>query len=109
VAYISAQSIALILVVPDNEILLTMSNLQFQNKIRFSAIIIIIIIIIISRYNVVGIATSYGLDDRDVGVRVPVGARIFSSPRRPDGLCGPSKFLSNGYRVIFPEGKVAGA
>jgi hypothetical protein len=31
---------------------------------------------------VVGIAASYGLDDRGVGVRVPVVPRIFSSPRR---------------------------
>jgi hypothetical protein len=31
----------------------------------------------------VGIATSYGLDDRGVGVRVMVGSRIFSSPDRP--------------------------
>jgi hypothetical protein len=37
---------------------------------------------------VVGIATGYGLDDRGVGVRVPVGARIFSSPRRPYRLWG---------------------
>jgi hypothetical protein len=29
-----------------------------------------------SRDNVVGIATSYGLDDRGVGVRVPVGSRF---------------------------------
>jgi hypothetical protein len=34
----------------------------------------------------VGIATGYGLDDRGVGVRVPGGSRIFSSPRRPDWL-----------------------
>jgi hypothetical protein len=39
-----------------------------------------------SRDSVVGIATSYGLDDREVGVRVPVGSRIFSSPNRPDRL-----------------------
>jgi glutamine synthetase len=39
-----------------------------------------------SRDSVVGIATSYGLDDRGVGVRVPVGSRIFSSPNRPDWL-----------------------
>jgi hypothetical protein len=31
-----------------------------------------------SRDNVVGIATGYGLDDRGVGVCVPVGSRIFS-------------------------------
>jgi hypothetical protein len=37
-----------------------------------------------SRDSVVGIATSYGLDDRGVGVRVLVGSRIFSSPNRPD-------------------------
>jgi hypothetical protein len=34
--------------------------------------------------SVVGIATGYGLDDHGVGVRAPVGSRIFSSPRRPD-------------------------
>jgi hypothetical protein len=27
-----------------------------------------------------GDATGYGLDDREVGVRVPVGSRIFTSP-----------------------------
>jgi hypothetical protein len=32
-----------------------------------------------------GIATGYGLDDRGVGVRVPVESRIFSFPRRPRG------------------------
>jgi hypothetical protein len=45
----------------------------------------------------IGIATGYGLDDRGVGVRVPVGSRIFSSPRCPPNL------LSNGYE-IFPRG-----
>jgi hypothetical protein len=38
----------------------------------------------------VGIVTGYGLDDRGVGVRVSVGVRIFSSPRRPDRLWDPS-------------------
>jgi hypothetical protein len=33
--------------------------------------------------SVVGIATSYGLDDRWVGVRVPVDWRIFSKSSRP--------------------------
>jgi hypothetical protein len=37
-----------------------------------------------SRDCTVGIATGYGLDDRGVGVRVPVGSRTFFSPRRPD-------------------------
>jgi hypothetical protein len=37
-----------------------------------------------SRGSVVGIATGYGLDDRGVGVRVPVESIIFSSPRHPD-------------------------
>jgi hypothetical protein len=39
-----------------------------------------------SRDSVVGIATSYGLDDRGVGVRVPIGSGIFSYPNRPDRL-----------------------
>jgi hypothetical protein len=50
-----------------------------------------------SRDSAVGIATVYGLDDREVGVRVPVGSRIFFSPSRPDWLWGPTSLLSNGY------------
>jgi hypothetical protein len=49
-----------------------------------------------SRDSSVGIATSYGLDDRGVGVRVPVASRIFSSSRGPDRLWGPLNLLSNG-------------
>jgi hypothetical protein len=30
--------------------------------------------------------TDYGMDDGGVGVRVPLGSRIFSSPRSPDTL-----------------------
>jgi hypothetical protein len=47
---------------------------------------------------------SYGLDDRGVGVRVPVWSRIFSSPRRPYRLWGPPNLLSNGYRWLFSSG-----
>jgi hypothetical protein len=45
----------------------------------------------LQRDSAVGIATGYGLDDRGVGVRVPVGSRIFSSPRRPDWFLGPTQ------------------
>jgi hypothetical protein len=54
-----------------------------------------------SRDSAVGIATGYGLDDREVGVRVLVGSRIFSSPRRPDRRWGPPNLLSNGYRGVW--------
>jgi hypothetical protein len=57
-----------------------------------------------SRDSAVGIATGYGLDDREVGVRVPVGSRIFSSPHRPHRLWGPLNLLSNGYRGLFFRG-----
>jgi hypothetical protein len=70
---------------------------------------LISLILIQSRDSAVGIATGYGLDDRGVGVRVPVGSRIFSSPSRPDWLWGPLNLLSNGYRGSFPGGKAAGA
>jgi hypothetical protein len=48
--------------------------------------------------SVVGIAIGCGLDDRGVGVRVPVESRIFSTPRNPDRLLGPPNLLSNGFR-----------
>jgi hypothetical protein len=44
------------------------------------------------------------MDDREVGVRVPVGLRIFSSPRRPDRLWDTPNLLSNGYWGLFPRG-----
>jgi hypothetical protein len=43
------------------------------------------------RDSAVGIATGYGLDDRGVRVRVPVGARIFTSPRRHRPALGPTQ------------------
>jgi hypothetical protein len=55
----------------------------------------------------VGIATGYGLDCRGVGVRVPVGSRIFSFPRRPDRLWGSPNLLSNGYRGLKRPGREA--
>jgi hypothetical protein len=53
---------------------------------------------------VVGTATSYGLDDTRVGVRVLVIWRIFLTPRRPHRLCGLPSLLFQGYRRIFPSG-----
>jgi hypothetical protein len=52
----------------------------------------------------VGIATGYGLDDRGVWVRVPVGSRIFSFPSLPDRLWVPPNLRSNGYWGLFPHG-----
>jgi hypothetical protein len=56
----------------------------------------------------VGIATGYGLDDRGGGIRVPVGTRILSFPRRPQRHSGPPNLLTNGYQVLFPGGKRSG-
>jgi hypothetical protein len=46
--------------------------------------------------SVVGIATSYGLEDQEFEVKVPIVSRIFFLPRRPDRLWGPPNLLSNG-------------
>jgi hypothetical protein len=61
------------------------------------------------RDSAVGIATGYGQNDREVGVQVPVGSRIFTSPSRPDLLWGPPSLLFNGYWGLFPRGKAGGA
>jgi hypothetical protein len=62
-----------------------------------------------SRDSVVYIATDYGLDDPGVGVRVPVGSRIFSTSSRPAMgstqspiQCVPDA-LSPGVRRSGPE------
>jgi hypothetical protein len=54
--------------------------------------------------SVVCVATGYGLDDKGVGVRVPLGLRIFSFPFRPDRLWGSCSLISNGFRGLFPRG-----
>jgi hypothetical protein len=57
-----------------------------------------IILYLRNRNSAVVIATGYGLDDRRVGVRIPVESRILSSPRRPDWLWGTPRLISKGYR-----------
>jgi hypothetical protein len=39
-----------------------------------------------------GVATGYRVDEGGVGVRVPVGSRIFSFPRLPDSGVHPTSY-----------------
>jgi hypothetical protein len=49
------------------------------------------------------------MDDKEVGVRVSVGRRIFYYPCCPDRLCGPPKHLSNGlFPVVRRPGREVG-
>jgi hypothetical protein len=57
-----------------------------------------------SRDSAVDTAIDYRLNGRRFRVRVPVGARLFFTPRRPNLFWGPLNFLSNGYRELFPLG-----
>jgi hypothetical protein len=75
----------------------------------FSARLFSLYVCMVSRDSAVGKATGYGLDDWEVGVRVPVGSIIITSPYRPDRLWVPPNLLYNGYRKLFPGGKAAGA
>jgi hypothetical protein len=55
----------------------------------------------------IGIATRYGLEGQEVGVRVPIGSRIFISPRRPDRFWGPPDLLYNGHPGAKRPGREA--
>jgi hypothetical protein len=59
---------------------------------------------LLGRAEIGEIESGYGMDDRGVGVQVPAGSRIFSSPRRPDRFWGPPNLLSNGFEGLFPLG-----
>jgi hypothetical protein len=62
------------------------------------------------RNSALGIATGYGLDDRGVEVRVPVGSITFSSPSCPDRFCGymsPSLNPVNQMNLIYTVSSIS--
>jgi hypothetical protein len=61
-----------------------------------------------SRDSVVGIATDYGLDDGGVGVRVPVGSRIFFFITSCRPALGPTQLPIQWVLVAPPEVKRPG-
>jgi hypothetical protein len=62
-----------------------------------------------SRVSALGIATSYGLDDRGVGVRVPVGSRISLLHVVETGSGVHPTYYLIGAVGSFPLDKAAGA
>jgi hypothetical protein len=62
-----------------------------------------------SRDSVVGIATGYGLDDRGVEVRVPVGSRIFLLHVLQTGSGAHPDSYPMGTGDSFPGDKAVGA
>jgi hypothetical protein len=60
---------------------------------------------IVSRDGTVGIATGYELDGREIGVRVPVWHRFFTSPLGPDGFWGPPSLLPMNSGGSYCRGK----
>jgi hypothetical protein len=80
---------------------LTRTCVRWYDKVDYK-----VCMFLISPINMVGagIATGYELDHQGVGVRVPVGSRMFCSPRRPDQLWGPPSLLSNGDRRALSPG-----
>jgi hypothetical protein len=65
-----------------------------------------VLIQILSRDSSLSIVPGYGLENRQVGTRVPVRARLLSSPSHPDQFWKPPRLLSSGS---FSGGKWAGA
>jgi hypothetical protein len=55
-----------------------------------------------SRDSVIGIATGYGLNYREIGIRVPVASRIFSTSSRP--ALGPTQPPIHRIPGALPEG-----
>jgi hypothetical protein len=53
-----------------------------------------------SRDGAVGVVNGYALGDRGVGVRVPIGSRIFSSSRRPERFSAHPASYSTGTGVM---------
>jgi hypothetical protein len=56
----------------------------------------------------VGRATGYGLGSRVIGVRVPVGARVFSSPIVRTGSGAYPASYPMGFGGSFTRGKAVG-
>jgi hypothetical protein len=88
---------------------------RFSWNVRLSKItkcLCLFLVIIIeregSRDSAVGIATGYGLDDRGIGVLVPLGSRIVFTSSSPalGPTQSPIQWVPGGS---FPRGKAAGA
>jgi hypothetical protein len=84
------------------------SCLDLSERDFWNVVFVCTYVCIKSRGSSGGIVTGYGLDDRGVGVRFPIGSTIFIAPYRPDRLWAHPASYPMCMGALSPGDKAAG-